>query len=100
LRKATPPNTAIQIGRRQMARRRKPEDQRGATHVPIAAAAATTASGPDVPGRDSDAGLTAERTRQRAHEIYERRKAMGLPGDAEGDWLQAEAELAHAVPRP
>jgi hypothetical protein len=84
-----------------MARRRKPEDQRGATDVPFATAAATTAPGPNVPGLDSDAGLTAERTRQRAHEIYERRKAMGLPGDAEGDWLLAEAELgAHAVPRP
>ena len=41
---------------------------------------------------ESDVGLT-DRIRQRAHAIYEQRKTLGLPGDAEGDWLQAEAEL-------
>ena len=65
-----------------MGRKRKPEDQIGST---------------DARG----GGPTAERIRQRAHEIYERRQALGLPGDAEGDWLQAEAELGpQAVPKP
>jgi hypothetical protein len=41
---------------------------------------------------ESDVRLT-DRIRQRARAIYEQRKALGLPGDAEGDWLQAEAEL-------
>ena len=35
-----------------------------------------------------------ERVRQRAQEIYEARVERGLDGDAVGDWLQAEAEIA------
>jgi hypothetical protein len=42
---------------------------------------------------EGDVGLTADRIRQRAQAIYEQRKTLGLSGDAEGDWLQAEAEL-------
>jgi hypothetical protein len=49
---------------------------------------------------ESNVALVAEHVRQRAHEIYEQRIANGLPGDAEGDWLRAEAELARqAKPR-
>jgi hypothetical protein len=40
-----------------------------------------------------------ESVRRRAQEIYERRMREGLPGDAESDWLQAEAELAAQVGR-
>ena len=56
-------------------------------------AAATTTPVSGAASDEADAGLTANRIRQRAHAIYEERKAIGLPGDAEGDWLQAEAEL-------
>jgi hypothetical protein len=49
---------------------------------------------------ESKVALAAEQIRQRAHEIYEQRIAKGLPGDAEGDWLRAEAELGRqAKPR-
>ena len=66
-----------------MGRKRKAEDQIGSTDAPVAPVAAT------------------ERVRQRAHEIYERRRALDLPGDAEGDWFQAEAELgSRAEPKP
>lgn len=68
-----------------MGRKRKSED-------PIGSSGAPTAPSPRA-GLESGGGSTAERVRQRAHEIYERRTALGLPGDAEGDWLQAEAEL-------
>ena len=47
---------------------------------------------------ESDVGMAADRIRQRAHAIYEQRTAMGLPGDAEADWLQAEAELGGKTP--
>jgi hypothetical protein len=39
------------------------------------------------------AEVLVERTRQRAHEIYEQRAVLGLPGDALDDWLRAEEEL-------
>ena len=47
---------------------------------------------------EGDIGLAADRVRERAQAIYEERKAMGLPGDAEADWLQAEAELGGKTP--
>ena len=37
---------------------------------------------------------SAERTRERAYEIYKERTALGTPGDAESDWLRAETELS------
>jgi hypothetical protein len=36
---------------------------------------------------------SAERTRERAYEIYEERTSLGTPGDADSDWLRAETEL-------
>ncbi len=69
-----------------MARKKKAQDQMGSPEAPVAPHGG-------VP--------TTDRIRQRAHEIYERRQALGLPGDADGDWLQAEAELrSQAVPKP
>lgn len=44
-------------------------------------------------------GTIAELTRRRAYEIYEERIAQALAGDAEGDWLKAEAELGNTLPR-
>lgn len=69
-----------------MGRKRKPEDT-------IGSGGASTGSPSGDTGPDRGGGATAERVRRRAHEIYERRTALGLPGDAESDWLQAEAEL-------
>lgn len=84
-----------------MGRKRKPEDQIGRTDAPVAPVAATTASSSRAAGLESQGGPTAERVRQRAREIYERRSALGLPGDADGDWFQAEAELgSQAGPKP
>jgi len=83
-----------------MARKRRAEEpgrRTDATGVPASAKAASisrAASSNEVPPKE-------ESTRRRAHEIYERRKALGLQGDAAGDWLQAEAELgSQAEPRP
>ena len=82
-----------------MGRKRRPEDQVGSADAPVAPVAATTTSSSRAAGLEG--GPTAERVRRRAHEIYERRTALGLPGDAEGDWLQAEAELgSQAQPKP
>ncbi len=39
-----------------------------------------------------------EDIRVRAFEIYQRRSAIGIPGDPETDWLQAERELNGASP--
>ena len=84
-----------------MGRKRKPEHQIGSTDAPVAPVAATTTSSSRAARLASEGGPTAERVRRRAHEIYERRRAEGLPGDAEGDWLQAEAELgSRAQPKP
>ena len=69
-----------------MGRKRKSDDQIGTSGAP-------TASSSGAAGLGSGGGSTAERIRERAHEIYERRTALGQPGDADGDWLQAEAEL-------
>jgi Protein of unknown function (DUF2934) len=75
-------------------RKKKSENQ-------IESSGAPTASSARAAGLESGGGSTAERVRQRAHEIYERRTALGLPGDAEGDWLQAEAELgSQAAAKP
>jgi hypothetical protein len=82
-------------------RKRKPGDQIGNTDAPVPTVAATTPSSPGAAGLESGGDPTAERVRQRAHQIYERRRALGLPGDAEGDWLKAEAELgSRAEPKP
>ena len=75
-----------------MGRKTKPETRIATTDAPVSPVSATTAPSP-VDGPGSEGGPIAARIRQRAHEIYERRQALGLPGDAEGDWLQAEAEL-------
>ncbi len=41
-----------------------------------------------------------EAVRRRAYEIYEQRAGSGMEGNAEDDWLQAEAEiLTHRVRR-
>jgi hypothetical protein len=74
-----------------MARKRNPEAQKGSTDAPVEPVTAATAF--VVAVLESEGGPTAESIRRRAHEVYERRQAMGLPGDDEGDWLQAEAEL-------
>jgi hypothetical protein len=71
-------------------RKRKSEDPIGSSGEPGAFSSR-------VAGLESGGGPAAERVRQRAHEIYERRTALGLPGDAEGDWFQAEAELGGLV---
>ena len=84
-----------------MARKRRPEDRGAGTDAQVAAVAETTPSGSGVGSSEQGSvALAAERIRQRAHEFYEQRIAKGLPGDAEGDWLRAEAELApRAKPR-
>ena len=83
-----------------MARKRRPEDPGGSIDAAVAPVAATTGSFSRVAGSD-EGDPREESIRRRAQEIYERRQAMGLPGDAAGDWLQAEAELgSQAEPRP
>lgn len=76
-----------------MVRKRKPENQVGRGGAPVAPVPAKTVSSSRDAGLASGGGPTPERVRERAREIYERRTALGLPGDAESDWLQAEAEL-------
>ena len=75
-----------------MGRKRKPEDRNNGTDAPVAPVPAATAPSP-VDGLEGEGGPTVVRVRKRAQEIYEQRQAMGLPGSAEGDWLQAKAEL-------
>lgn len=66
---------------------------------------APTASIPDagipheaVPAPPSTAPPSWEEIERRAHQIFEARCRSGRPGDAHGDWLQAERELT-APPR-
>lgn len=69
-----------------MGRKRRSEDT-------IANGGAPTARSSGDAAQDGAGQPSAERVRQRALEIYERRRALGLPGDSVGDWLQAEEEL-------
>lgn len=75
-----------------MGRKTKAETQVASTDAPASPVPATTAPS-RVDGPEGEGGSIAVRIRDRAHEIYERRQALGLPGDADGDWFQAEAEL-------
>lgn len=57
------------------------------------ASAPTGPTPPPLPDPPISSGLSADRIRARAHEIYNERLASGRQGDAASDWLQAEQQL-------
>jgi hypothetical protein len=48
---------------------------------------------PKSPGSAKPVAPTPDAVAKKAYAIYRRRVELGLPGDAEGDWLQALREI-------
>jgi len=88
---------------KKSATKKKPVVKKSPAKKPVAARNRATSANPGrvvtrrIGGRSEVVGLigsvTTEEIAIKAYYLAERRRNLGLPGDPESDWLQAEREL-------